>query len=146
VLHAQAQAALSAEQAREQAGQCAGVSSTREQEECLQSGMEKTEANVSAFSGAIRSLLALRSPTVSGPQQAASGPTGKPLSSSELVLAFDRNEAESQKFRQDEAKAAFDQYKGGTLAPVFQSETEQRLLRLHMQELALIYDWATANR
>ena len=105
----------------------------------------KTQSNYTAFAGSIRAMLALAYPTMPG-QQPVSGPTGTPPSASERVAEFDRLEAQSKRYREDAARAAYNQYKGGTEAPVFASEAEQRLLRLHLQELAFIYEAELANR
>jgi hypothetical protein len=89
-------------------------------------------------------MLALAYPTMPG-DQPVSGPTGTPLTSTERVTEFDQLEAQSKRFRDDGVRAAYDQYKGGTLAPVFAAEAGQRLLRLHLQELAFIYGEELSN-
>lgn len=137
-LRAQAQNALNAEMAREKAGDCPDANTTRAQEECLASEIQKTRSNYSAFADAVRTMLALPYPTMVG-EQPISGPTGKPLTSDERVTEFDKLEAESKAYRDDASKAAYDQYRGGTLAPVFALEAEQKLLRLHLKEIAFIY-------
>jgi hypothetical protein len=44
------------------------------------------------------------------------------LTSEQLVEEVDRIEAESKQNRELAAQAAFDQYKSGTMAPVFEME------------------------
>jgi hypothetical protein len=144
-LRAKAQAALAAEMAREKAGDCPDADSTRVAEECLSSEIDKTQANYTAFVNAIRAMLTLAPPAMSG-EVASPGPTGMPLTANERVAEFDQLEAQSKRYREDAARAAYNQYKGGTHAPVFEAEAEQRLLRLHLQELAFIYDAELSNR
>jgi hypothetical protein len=108
----------------------------------LNGEMRKTEANYAAFAGAIRAMLGLSYSTATQP---VSGPTGTPLTPEQRVAEFDRLEAESKAYRETAAKAAFDQYKGGTLAPVFSLEVAQKLLRLHLQEIAFLYGEELSN-
>jgi hypothetical protein len=143
-LRAQAQAALSAEMAREEAGDCPHADSTRAAEECLAAEIEKTRSNYAAFAGAIRAMLALPYPAMPG-QPPFNGPTGAPPTPNELVAEFDQLEAESQRYREDAAKAAYNQFKGGTAAPVFALEADQRLLRLHLREFAFVYGEELSN-
>jgi hypothetical protein len=110
-LHAQRRVAFDPETSRDKARDCPDANSTRAREICLQSKLEKTQANYAAFSGAIRALLALPAPATPG-QQPYSGPA---------------------------ANGAFNQDKGSSLAPVVEGQAELRLLRLHMEELGFIY-------
>lgn len=141
-LRAAAQTALNAEMSREKTGDCPDATTTRAQEECLGAEMRKTEADYAAFAGAIRAMLGLSYSTSTQP---VSGPTGTPLTPEQRVAEFDRLEAESKAYREMAAKAAFDQYKGGTLAPVFSLEAAQKLLRLHLQEMAFLYGEELSN-
>ncbi len=143
-LRKQAQTALAAESARESTGDCPDANTTRAQEQCLTAEHTKTEANYAVFVQAIRSMLALAYPTPPG-QKPISGPSGTPLTSDELLAEFDRLEAESKQYREHATKAAYDQYKGGTLAPVFSMEATQKLLRLHMHEIAFLYGNLLSN-
>ncbi|MBV9404785.1 MAG: hypothetical protein JO211_05540 [Acidobacteriaceae bacterium] len=143
-LRAQAQKALSSEAARENASDCPDADTTRAQEECLASEIRKTQSNYAMFAEAIRTMLGLAYPTMPG-EQPVSGPTGEPLTSDERVKEFDRLEAESKAYRDDASKAAYNQYRGGTLAPVFEAEAEQKLLRLHLEEMAFIYGEELSN-
>jgi hypothetical protein len=94
---------------------CPDANTTRAEEECLSSDIQKTQSNYLAFTGAIRAMLALPYPAM--PAEApVSGPTGTPLTSGERVAEFDRLEAEAKAYREDAAKAAYDQYKSGTLS------------------------------
>jgi hypothetical protein len=144
-LRTRAQHALNAEVAREKAGDCPHANTTLAAEECLASEIEKTRSNYAAFAEAIRAMLALAYPTMPG-EQPVSGPTGKPLTADERVKEFDKLEAESKAYRDDASKAAYDDYRGGSYAPVFEAEAEQKLLRLHLQEMAFIYDTELSNR
>ena len=100
--------------------------------------MSSSGVNYAAFAGALRAMLADPYPQTPAEQQ-GSGPEGTPLSAAEQVAEFDRLEAQAKAYRLAAAKAAFDQYKGGSLAPVFSGEASQKLLRLHMEELAFVY-------
>lgn len=113
---AQARAALAAERAREKAGQCQTANNTLAEEDCLHSEMDKTQGNYAAFVKAIRQQL-----------------------SGERAAEFDQLESQSKQYRENASKAAFNEYAGGTLAPVFALEAEQKLLRLHMEEIAFVY-------
>ncbi len=144
-LRARAQAAFDAETEREKRGDCPGAASTGAAVECLTAEIAKTQANYATFAGAIRAMLALAAPTMPGASP-VSGPTGMPQTTTEAVTEFDQLEAESKKYREHAASAAYNRYKGGTEAPVFQLEAEQRLLRLHLQEVAFIYESLLANR
>ena len=140
----QAKSALADETARETAGDCPNVSTTRGSEECLAAESSKTQANYATFTAAVRAMLVLQYRSVPGGKP-DSGPTGTPLTSDELSAEFDRLEAESKRYRQDASKAAYDQFKGGTFAPVFALAAEQKLLRLHLHELAFIYGELLSN-
>src|SRR5579862_6224054 len=77
-LQEQAAKAFDAETAREKVGDCKNASTTLDIETCLGKETEITETNYSAFTGAIRELLSLSYPEISGP--AASPPTDAPPS------------------------------------------------------------------
>ena len=139
-LQSHAQKAYDDEMAREKNDPCNAESTTRGAEECLDRESKLTEANYAAFTGAIRAILALKSPQI-GPAN-VSGPTGSPLSSEELVGEFDRLESAWQQYRGLVPRTAYDQYRGGTLAPVFDGESSQMIVRSHMHELNQIYGGA----
>jgi hypothetical protein len=139
-----AQNALDVEMARAKTADCPDASTTRAQEECLSAEMQKTQGNYAAFAGAIRAMLGLSYATTPG-EQPVLGPTGTPLTPEQRVAEFDRLEAESKAYRETAAKAAYDQYKGGTLAPVFSLEATLKLLRLHLQEMAFLYGEELSN-
>jgi hypothetical protein len=138
VLQKQAAQAFDAESARAKAGDCKNVNNTRDSEICLQKESEITEKNYSAFTGAIRALLSL-APPESG-QPLVSGPTGTPPDAAALTLDFDNLQTAWDQYRKIAAKTAYDQYKGGTAAPVFSVEADQKLLRSHLRELNFVYD------
>jgi len=136
-LQGQAQKAYNDEMAREKNDPCNAESTTRGSEECLGRESKLTDANYAAFTGAIRDILALTAPQIgSGP---ISGPTGMPVSSEEQVKEFDALQAAWQRYRDLVPKTAYDQFKGGTLAPVFDGECTQQIVRSHMRELNQIY-------
>ena len=136
-LQAQAQKAYNDEMAREKNDPCDGESTTRGAEECLSRESKLTDSNYTAFTGAIRAILALKAPQI-GPENSP-GPTGTPLSSEELVKEFDTLQAAWQQYHDLVPRTAYDQFRGGTEAPVFDGECSQQIVRSHMRELNKIY-------
>jgi uncharacterized protein YecT (DUF1311 family) len=137
-LQKKAAKAFDAETDREKAGDCKNANTTRDIEICLGKETEITEANYSAFTGAIRELLSLTYPESS--PQATSGPTGTPTDAEDLVKEFDALQTAWEQYRKIGATAAYNQYKGGTIAPVSLAMMSQELVRSHMRELSSIYD------
>ncbi len=144
-LRQQAQAAYVREMAREKAGDCPNANSTRAEEECLTHEMSLTQANLAAVIAALRAMLGLEHSKMPG-EQPVSGQTGTPQASQERVEEFDKLEAASGAYRKLAAITARNEFKGGTEVPDFVAEVEQRLTRLHLEELALIYDTEFSNR
>ena len=136
-LQSQAQKAYSDEMAREKNDPCDTEKTTRGSEECLSRESKLTDANYTAFTNAIRAILALKGPQIGS--SSISGPTGLPLTSEEFVKEFDRLQAAWQQYRDIVPKTAYDQFKGGTLASVFGGECTQQIVRSHMRELNQIY-------
>ncbi|QEE27834.1 hypothetical protein FTW19_07390 [Terriglobus albidus] len=122
----QAQEAFDREMAREKAGDCRGVSTTREVLECLEKEGNTSEANYKAFTGALRKMLASYGDDASGSQ--------------ELVQEFDAIEGAWRGYKKQMCMAAYDLNKGGTIAPVNEGTCHQTLLRGHMRELRDVYD------
>jgi uncharacterized protein YecT (DUF1311 family) len=137
-LQRQAAQAFDAEIDRGKVGECRNATNTRDIEICLEKENEITERNYSAFTKAIRELLSLAYPATDQPP--ASGPTGMPLDAEGLTRELDSLQAAWQQYRMVVKTAAYDQYKGGTLAPVSSMEADLELVRSHMQELNFIYD------
>lgn len=113
--------------AREKKGPCDAESTTRGADECLSRESKLTDSNYAAYTGAIRAIFALKAQI--GPAN-VSGPTGTPLNS------------EEQQYRDIIPQTAHDQVKGGTLAPVFDGECTQPIVRSHMREFNQIYSGA----
>jgi hypothetical protein len=141
-LQSKAQKAYNDEMAREKNDPCNAESTTRGSEECLGRESKLTDANYAAFTTAIRDILALKAPQFgSGPATGPpTGPTGTPLTSDELVKEFDALQSAWQQYYGLISKTAYDQYKGGTLAPVFDGECSQMIVRSHMRELYMMYE------
>ncbi len=131
----QAKAALDREMAREKAV-CQEPMTTYDQNVCLRKEIETTNANYQDYLSALRSLLGLKGPW--GPPP--SGPTGKPLSEEETVKQFDEVETLWQKYHKSQASAVYDDYRGGTIAPIMAGICDLQLTRNHMRELDSIYD------
>ena len=104
---------------------------------CLEKASKVTDANYATFTGAIREILALVDP-----DSPESGPTGMPPMADESVQEFDALQSTWEQYRKIATDAAYDEYKGGTYAPVFDEEVDQKLIRAHMRELDYIYDGA----
>lgn len=139
-LQTQAQKAYNDEMAREKNDPCNAESTTRGSEACLDDEGKRTGANYSAFTSAIRSLLALEPPHI-GPAPGP-GPTGTPLSPDDEAKEFDNLQSAWQQYRRGVPGTCYDQFKGGTLAPVFSGECGQMIIRSHMRELYTIYGGA----
>ena len=137
-LQEQAAKAFDAETAREKVGDCKNASTTLDIETCLEKETEITEKNYSAFTGAIRELLSLSYPEISG--TAASVPTEASPNAEDLVKEFDALQTAWQQYRKIGTDVAYNQYKGGTFAPISSATTSQKMVRSHMRELSSIYD------
>jgi len=122
----QAQEAFDREMAREKAGDCRRVSTTREMLECLDKEGDTSEANYKAFSSALRTILMSYGDGASASQ--------------ELVQEFDQIEGAWRSYKKQVCMAAYDLNKGGTIAPVNEGTCHQTLLRSHMRELRDVYD------
>jgi uncharacterized protein YecT (DUF1311 family) len=133
----QAQGAFDREMVREKAGDCQKADNTRAIGECLEKEIETTTANYKAYTGALRSLLGIMG---ADPDDKFWGPTGKPLTSKELVNEFDAAEAAWLKYREAMCTAAFDQFKGGTIVALEAGFCELMLVRSHMREIEKIYN------
>jgi hypothetical protein len=136
-LQKQAKQAFDAEMARDKTGDCPGEYTTRGSDICLEKASKVTDANYATFTGAIREILALVDP-----DSPESGPTGMPPMADESVQEFDALQSTWEQYRKIATDAAYDEYKGGTYAPVFDEEVDQKLIRAHMRELDYIYDGA----
>ena len=141
-LSARAKRALADESARERAKTCDSAPSTAAAVNCLGKEDDATEINYKALSNSIRAMLDLAAGEDESPPL---GPTGQPLTAAQHVAEFDSLEAEWQKYRLKAAQAGYDQFKGGTEAPVFRVLTDLAMLRSHMLELAFIYDFLLRN-
>jgi|ERR1700722_8283573 len=137
-LQQRAAKAFNAESSRDKAGDCKNANNTRDIEICLQKESEITAKNYSSFTEAIRDLLRLAPPESHQPP--TSGPTGTPLDAEASTKEFDNLQTAWQQYRKIGTATAYDQYKGGTAAPVFSMEADQELMRAHMRELNFIYD------
>ena len=132
----QAKTAFDREMAREKVDACGDASNTRAIVECLGKENETTAANYKTYVGALRSMLGIMGADGEDP---ATGPTGKPLTSKELVKEFDATETAWQKYREALCTAAFDQFKGGTAAAPEAASCELMLVRNHLREIDTIY-------
>ncbi len=140
-----AEQALAAEQAREKTGDCANADTTIAAEQCLAREIATTQSNYARVTGALRAMLALPPPEMPC-EPVMLGPTGTSPTPAERLAAFDALETASAAYRKLAAGVAFDEFKGGTLAPVFSLEAEQKLLRSHLSELAFLYDTEFSDR
>lgn len=137
-LQQQANAAFKREMARKKAGDCPDARTTYDEVTCLSRSIQTTETNYKIFSGAIRALLSQKNPFVSNTETFV-GPTGKPLSAQDLAREFDRAETGWEAYRKTQCGAAYDLFKGGTIAPVMDGRCELTLIRSRMADLNSIY-------
>jgi uncharacterized protein YecT (DUF1311 family) len=133
----QGRMAFENEMAREKTGDCPKSVSTYDMSMCLNQELEKTTANYQSYVGALRSVQGLKTPG----ETFEKGPSGKPLSEEERVTEFDGVEATWQAYQKAQCTAAYDAYKGGTIAPIMELTCHVRLIRDHMHELEDIYDF-----
>lgn len=137
-LQQQANSAFQQEMAREKVVDCPDARTTYAEEMCLSKAIQTTEASYKAFSGAIRALLDQKNPFVTNTD--LGGPSGKSLPAESLVKEFDQTEAEWNTYRKTQCSAAYDLFKGGTIAPVMGGRCEIKLIRSRMTDLNSIYD------
>ena len=130
-------AAYSDEEAREKAGDCPEAKSTYDMNVCLGKEVGKTAVNYKAYTDALRSVEGLASPA----ESQGAGPTGNSLTPGERVSEFDRVESAWRAYYEAECSAAYDAYKGGTIAPSIELTCRLRLMRDHMHELESIFDF-----
>lgn len=138
-LQEQAGAAFKREMAHKKAGDCPDARTTYAKEMCLSKADQAAEGDYKSLSGAIRALLGQKNPFFANTDPLV-GPSGKPLSTADLVKGFDQAEAEWQAYRKTQCRAAYDLFKGGTIAPVMAGRCELRLIRSRMADLNSIYD------
>jgi hypothetical protein len=130
----QADATWDREMARETAGDCRGSDTTRDYGTCLAQEVTTTEANLKAYSGAFRAIFAL----LFSESSRVSGPTGTPPTADEFINEFDDMETKWGLYRTAICSAAYDFYRGGTIAPDVSSRCDLRVMRNHMRELGRI--------
>lgn len=121
-----AQEAFDREIAREKTGDCKSASTTGDQVTCLDKEMKISEANYKTFTSALRKALPSSGVDASD--------------SRKLVQEFDRVEGLWSEYRKQMCVAAYDQNKGGTIAPVNEGLCHQSILRNHMRELRDVYE------
>ena len=123
--------------ARQKTGDCREATTTFAIGECLAKETATTAMNYKAYTGALRSLLG---PVYPGDEDTAPGPSGKPLTSKDIVKEFDATEAAWQKYREALCRAAADQFLGGTIFYLEGGYCELMLVRSHMREIDTIYN------
>ena len=134
----EAKVAFDREMAREKAGDCKQADTTFAIVKCLGAENDTTSANYVAYAGALRSLLGLSGED--GESQSF-GLSGKPLTSKELVKDFEATEAAWQKYRTAQCSAAFNLFRGGSVATPQAGFCELMLVRSHMREVDYVYSY-----
>lgn len=137
-LRTQAKQVFEAEIARQKAGDCPDAKTTYEINICYSKEVGITDQNLKSYELAIRSLLGLKDPDITG-QPPMRGPAGPRLTPEESVSEFDRMEQLWQSYLEAAATAAFHRFGGGTGGPGFQMSTHIQLVRGHLTELNNIY-------
>ena len=117
---------------------CNSAKSRMEAEMCLADALKSANDNYAEFTSDLRSILALAYPTIPG-EKPTLGPKGSPQTSAEAVTEFERLESQSEAYRKAASTAAYNRFKGGTEAPVFELETALKVLQIHLEELKFIY-------
>jgi uncharacterized protein YecT (DUF1311 family) len=130
-------AAYSDEMIREKAGDCPHASSTQDTVTCLRQEIERTTTNYPTYLDALRSVEGL---TNTGETSAGTAES-QPLSAEESVKEFDNVEAAWQTYRKAQCSAAYDAYRGGTIAPIMELTCQLSLMRGRMRELENIYQF-----
>jgi hypothetical protein len=138
-LRARAKQAFDAEMEREKSGDCPDAKNNYEFKMCYAKEVGITDGNLRTYEGAIRDLLGLKNPNLTG-QQPVAGPAGPVLTPEEDVSEFDHLEQLWHTYLDTASTAAFHQFGGGTGGPAFEMETHLRLVRSHMRELDSVYD------
>ena len=133
---ASANAAFSAEAAREKAGDCPNVWTTFAINQCLGREAEITGANYRAFTSSLRAILAAY-PSTDAPAQ---GPTGPEATAKTATAAFDDAEAAWQTYRKAECNAVDVLWRGGTIVNSMVGYCWLRVTRSRMHELNDAYD------
>jgi uncharacterized protein YecT (DUF1311 family) len=129
-------AAYDAEVSREKTVDCPNASNTRDQITCLSHEMDVTKANYTAFTTALRAILALDSGN--SPDQA--GPTGNPATPAMNTAAFDTAEAAWHTYSTAECNAMDTFWRGGTIVNSMVGECTLRVARSRLHELNNAYD------
>jgi uncharacterized protein YecT (DUF1311 family) len=123
-------AALTAEYAREKAGDCPNAESRMQIDTCLQTEAATTQKNYDTYIRAIGGLLRLNAPGE------APEPTTK---SPDLGKEFDAAEAAWSHYRETQCKAVGDYYLGGDMAGGAYLNCRQETIRRHMHDLEVLY-------
>jgi hypothetical protein len=126
------------EMAREKAGDCPNALVTREINDCVGKEVETSTANYQVYAASLRAMLVQKNPWGEN-ENAAAGPTGKPLTRQEMVKDFDQMEAAWGKYRESMCTWAFGLYKSGSIAHSVSYNCELMMLRSHMRELRNVY-------
>jgi len=134
----QAKQAFDAEMARETAGDCPDAKNTYEFNTCYGKAVGITDQNLTTFEGAIRGLLGLKYPNLTG-QPPTPEPAGPQLTPEQSAAEFDHLEQLWHSYLDAASTAAFHQFSGGTGGPSFEMESHLRLVRIHMRELEAVY-------
>ena len=137
-LRAQAKQAFDAEMARAKGGDCKTANNTYEFNVCFGKAAEAADQNLKSYEDAIRALLGLKYPDLTG-RPPVPGPAGPALTPEQEVAGFDRVEQLWHSYLDASTSAAFHQFGGGTGGPSFEMETHLRLVRSHMTELDNLY-------
>ncbi len=137
-LSSAAKQAFMVEMSREKAGDCKNAISTHDAVICFDKEGQITTGNYEAMTRSLRALLALAN--ADAPTEAG-GPTGKSLTPAQQAAEFDLLQQNWDVYRKTVESAAYDQFKGGTEAPVSNAVADQMVMRSHMRELMSIYDF-----
>jgi uncharacterized protein YecT (DUF1311 family) len=125
--------------AREKAPACPNATNTYDENMCLAHENDLTEANYQTFTKALRAILALPYPTVSGGSEPVMGPTGPEATPATNTAAFDAAESVWQTYAASQCKAVDTLWRGGTIVNAMVMECALRQSRNRLRELNVAY-------
>ena len=134
ILQEKAQSPFDREMAREKTQDCGGT--TVDLNNCLSDALKAATANHQSYAGALRAILAQRSPW---PDFLNPGPTGVPLTQAELIADFDQLQAAWERYRDAMCVGAAGLVKSGTAWHSYDYRCRLMVLDDHMRVLATFY-------
>lgn len=130
-----ARSAYSDEYSREKIEDCPDAKSNYDLVMCFSKEIGNTKKNYENYTHALRAIEALVIPG----EPFTGGPTGTSPTAEERTEEFDAVESTWLTLQKAQCSAAFNAYKGGTIAPIVAASCQLKMMRDRMQELESIY-------